>query len=337
MVIISDFIKEPFKTAAYSTGAFDLYFKGLKIGILDIETTGLSPERACFILGGLISYEDKSFEQYFADNLAEEKDVLEKFISRLRHLDVIVTYNGQRFDLPFLLKRAKILGIPMDFSLPYNLDLYLVLNNHSDLRKFLPNLKQKTVETFMGLWEMRLDEISGEESVALYLEYLKGTNPDSKTQILLHNKDDVNQLSRLLPVIEKLDFHKSMHHLGFPVQISGREEGWLKVDKILLNKRELSVSGVQGNHPIDYTRYGNLAMDFQVRFIKSDGSFQLSIPIQSHQDTLYLDMRKSLTDFSPLGKYGFFEKDFLILKADKKINHMEINHFIKLFLNNIEE
>ena len=38
----------------YSGNIFRAYFDGLKIGVLDIETTGLDPSRNKFILGGLL-------------------------------------------------------------------------------------------------------------------------------------------------------------------------------------------------------------------------------------------------------------------------------------------
>ena len=80
-------------------------------------------------------------------------------------------------------------------SMPYNLDLYLVLNGHSPIKKFVPNLKQKTVENYMGLWQSRTDEISGAESVELYNTYEKTGREDLESKILLHNSDDVIQLT----------------------------------------------------------------------------------------------------------------------------------------------
>ena len=48
-----------------------------------------------------------------------------------------------------------------------------MLNGHSPIKRFVPNLKQKTVENYMGLWQSRDDEISGAESVELYNVYEK--------------------------------------------------------------------------------------------------------------------------------------------------------------------
>lgn len=334
------YIKEPYSQFLYSSRAFDFYFKDLAFGVLDIETTGLNPNNSAFILGGLISYAENSIEQFFVENLSEEKAVLELFIDRLKHLDVIVTYNGEHFDIPFLLKRAKILGLQIDFKMPYNLDLYLVLNHHSSLRKFLPNLKQKTVENFMGLWSERLDHISGKESVELYFRYLSEHDIKIREIILLHNRDDVTQLSKLLPVIEKADFHKAMHCLGFvikPYTALNDAEDRLHVNKIKVNNTHLVIEGFQGDYPKDYSSFGNNETGFRIEFNKRTSSFTISIPLQSFDGNVFLDLRKHLVSFKELEKYGFFEKDFLILKIDSTINYVETNHFIKLFLTRLGE
>lgn len=340
MVIISHYIKEYYPNELYSSKAFDFYFEGLNFGVLDIETTGLNPDYSVFILGGLLSYKDQTIEQFFVEEISEEKHVLEKFIQRIKSLDVILTYNGQSFDVPFILRRAKKLGIQIDFNVPYNLDLYVVLNAHSHLRKILPNLKQKTIENFMGLWSDRTDEISGKESVDLYYSYLKKQDSQIRGIILLHNRDDVEQLSKLLPIIEKTDFHKAMHFMGFitkptsPFMDCGN---LLHVRKIFITEKELSVIGNQGNLAIDYSSFGTSKANFKLNFNKVNSSFQFSIPVQFLNGNTFLDTRTLLTTFHQLDKYAFFEEDYLIIKVDHQINYLETNHFIKLFLNSLGE
>ncbi len=339
-MIVSHYVKEYYPDELYSSKAFDFYFKGLNFGVLDIETTGLSPEHSAFILGGLICYNEKTFEQYFVDSLSEEKQVLERFMERIKHLDVILTYNGQSFDMPFIIRRAKKLGITIDFNLPYNLDLYLVLNAHSHLRKILPNLKQKTIENFMGLWTDRTDEISGKESIDLYYSYLRNHDKKIRDIILLHNRDDVYQLSKLLPVIEKADFHKAMHYMGFIIKPSSSfipSDNLLYINKILITGQELLAIGNQSRMAMDYSSFGSSKANFNLNFNKAKSSFQFSIPLQAINNNVFLDARIYLKTFQEFEKYAFFEEDFLILKVDNQINYLETNHFIKLFLNSLGE
>ncbi|MDP3742244.1 MAG: DNA-directed DNA polymerase [Candidatus Micrarchaeota archaeon] len=65
---------------------------------------------------GVISY-GKKFSHDFVEVVASEKAMLERFceIVRENHVDVIATYNGDEFDLPFLRERAKVLNA--DFRL----------------------------------------------------------------------------------------------------------------------------------------------------------------------------------------------------------------------------
>jgi len=340
VVIISHYIKEYCPDELYSSKAFDFYFKGLNVGVLDIETTGLSPDHSAFILGGLLCYKEKTFEQFFVENFSEEKQVLKNFIERIKNLDVILTYNGQSFDMPFIIRRAEKLGIDIEFKLPYNLDLYLVLNAHSHLRKILPDLKQKTIENFMGFWTDRTDEISGKESIDLFYSYLKNHDYQIRDIILLHNRDDVYQLSKLLPIIEKADFHKAMHCMGFIVKPSSAlidTGNLLKISKIFITGKELSAIGNQGNMAMDYSSFGGSKSNFNLNFNKAKGSFQFSIPLQTINGNIFLDTRIFLNTFQELEKYPFFEEDFLILKVGNQINYLETNHFIKLFLNSLGE
>lgn len=72
---------------------------------------------------GVISY-GKKFSHGFVETVANEKAMLERFceIVRENHVDVITTYNGDEFDLPFLRERAKVLKadfrLGRDRSLP---------------------------------------------------------------------------------------------------------------------------------------------------------------------------------------------------------------------------
>lgn len=335
-MIKSYYTFKEFSEKLYTSKSFNLYFNDLRIGILDIETTGLNPESCFFVLGGIISYESNSLEQFFVEDPAKEKEILEIYLKKLSSFDVIITYNGHSFDIPFIIKRASKLGITIDFNLPYNLDLYILLNRYSELRKFLPNLKQKTIENFMGLWSERKDEISGKESVYLYYEYIKSKNTFLKNTILLHNADDLCQLSRLLPIIEKIDFHKAMYSMGFLIKRSVVIGDWINVNKIAYDNKSLIVCGKQGDFPFDFTSYGHENMLYFAKFNKSTNDFNLNIPVEKYEKHFFIDIRNSLKDYKILEKYPSVENDFLIFKKDNSINYLELNHFLILFLKSIE-
>ena len=84
----------------YKSSLLDFYFKDMKAGVLDIETTGLSPAKNKFILGGLYSFGEGNIHQFFAENRSEEASALKSFTEKLSQLDMVITYNGRHFDMP---------------------------------------------------------------------------------------------------------------------------------------------------------------------------------------------------------------------------------------------
>lgn len=81
-----------------------------KIVILDIESTSLEADAGVLISAGLIS--DAGRPEYLeAKKTNEEKPLLSKLVKRLENYDVLVTWNGRSFDLPFLTTRLMKHGL----------------------------------------------------------------------------------------------------------------------------------------------------------------------------------------------------------------------------------
>ena len=196
---------------AYSSKLFRSYFEGKSFVVFDIETTGLSPSKSKVVLTGLLTVkEDGSSQvvQYFADQAEDEETLIRATAAELEKADYIITYNGRHFDMPFMKTRAALYGI--DFPDLYNLDLYLLISSFAPFKEALPGLKQKNIEMYMGLSDGREDLISGKESVDLYHRFMETRQLELENKILLHNHDDIIQLYKILPIIEKLDFHKAL-------------------------------------------------------------------------------------------------------------------------------
>ena len=73
----------------------------------DIETTGFSGDRCQLYLIGCTYYSQGSWRliQWFADTADAEADVLAAFFEFLDGYRVLVHFNGDGFDIPYLLKR----------------------------------------------------------------------------------------------------------------------------------------------------------------------------------------------------------------------------------------
>jgi uncharacterized protein len=75
-----------------------------RIVILDIETTSLEADAGTLLSAGLMS--DTGRGEYLeARKTSEEKPLLSKLAKRLESFDVVVTWNGRSFDIPFLTTR----------------------------------------------------------------------------------------------------------------------------------------------------------------------------------------------------------------------------------------
>ncbi len=323
------------KTMIEMPAPMRFYFEGLRYGVLDIETTGLSPQRNKLILGGLL-YEDESrgglaLEQFFAKQRTEEPEVVQAYIEALSRLDCVFTYNGASFDMPFILKRAEIHGIEVKGKLPVNIDLYNIIDRYSALRSVLPNLRQKTVEEYCGIADARKDEISGADSVKLYNRFCETEREDLAQKILLHNADDIVQLSKLLSVTKKVDIHKAMAELGFGCRDK------LYVTQIRVNKNSLSVKGKQQGKAFNYTGPAGKDGEGSITFDAAAASFHISVPLIESRgmkviDLLALRAGTVAPDFAILDKYPYCGSGYVAAAYKDKLNYREINHFIKIYI-----
>lgn len=328
MRIIEEYISGPM----FSSPIFDEYFGGMNIVVADIETTGLSPKSAAVILGGAVFAENGARKaiQFFGDTIDDEKELLERYTALLERADVIVTYNGQRFDIPFLLNRMKRHGLDtFGMERLYSLDIYRVLRYHSHLPEILPNMKQKTVEIFLGDSDSRTDEIDGAQSVELYYEYVNSSGAKRGQlldSILLHNRDDIVRLSDMMRILRTLDIHEIMYSSGFPLAAG---ESIIHTEKIKMLKGRMSVQGQVMGDTADYTCFSD---GFVLSVSGKDGKLKLDIECENVDDYTVSDLRILGMDDEGLQKLGGYESGYLILREGKEARCHEINMLVKTLL-----
>lgn len=319
MKTIYDFID----IGLHNSRIWDTYFRDLKIGVFDIETTGLNSLYSQVILGGVLEYKSgASYRQFFAESKEDEPVLLKAYLESLSHFDVLVSYNGENFDLPFLRDRLVKHGISYDFSRHWSLDLYKIINKHSGLRKALPDLKQKTIEKYLGISDDRKDEISGGESVELYKDYLKNPREDVAARILLHNKDDLGQLASIIPIADKLDLHKIFFSEGFATSF---ESSRFINREIKIKKGQIEVKAAGINIPSDF-----YAFKPSHHGVFREGELFLTLPLERVKDAFVFDLLLLPVDYSALEKYPAFEQDYLIIQDGEQVNYKEINQLIML-------
>lgn len=171
-----------------------------KVLFLDIETTGLSPKTASVYLIGACYLKDHTWKgiQWFAKTLEEEAEILQAFFTFAADYSTLIHFNGNQFDLPFLQKRCEILSLPYSFDGFQGIDIY---KRVSSCRHFLqlPNCKQKSIEKFLHI--EREDTFQGGELIQVYKEYCVSPSPKQEKLLLLHNKDDLQGMLAILPIL----------------------------------------------------------------------------------------------------------------------------------------
>lgn len=150
---------------------------------LDIETTGLSPAECELTVIGI--YKENGSDDEVIQLVGDEIS-LAKLTDALDNTSMLYTYNGSRFDLPFI--NAK-LGIDLKKHCAHEDLMYACWK-----QKLKGGLK--SVERQLGI-ERELTDIDGLMAVQLWHEYVNYGSEDSLATLLKYNEEDVVNLRAL--------------------------------------------------------------------------------------------------------------------------------------------
>ncbi|MFH1651484.1 MAG: ribonuclease H-like domain-containing protein [Chloroflexota bacterium] len=150
---------------------------------LDIETTGLSPGTCSVTVVGLYTCqgEDTKVTQLVGRDITGAS-----LMEALEGVSTLYTYNGSRFDLPFL---VGCLGVDLDRMFPHRDLMYDCWR-----RRLFGGLK--SVERQLGI-PRRLADMNGFEAVRLWWRYVDSFDLDALNRLLEYNKEDVVNLQVL--------------------------------------------------------------------------------------------------------------------------------------------
>ena len=150
---------------------------------LDIETTGLSAASGAITVVGI--YLCNGNETRFIQLVGREVTP-ESLLEALDGVDIIYTYNGSRFDLPFIHART---GLNLEERIP-----------HRDLMYdcWRCNLRGgfKVVERQLGI-PRKLTEVDGRAAVRLWWRYVESFDLEALDTLLAYNREDVVNLKAL--------------------------------------------------------------------------------------------------------------------------------------------
>lgn len=178
-----------------------------KILFMDIETTGFTAGSAdLYLIGCAYLHAGKWHTiQWFAQDSTQQAEILEAFFTFASSFRLLVHFNGDHFDLPFITQKCQQFNLPYDFQSFDSLDLYRKISPYKDFLR-LPNCKQKTVEQYLGI--DRKDIYSGGDLIDIYKNYTKNPNNQALELLLLHNEDDMKGMLSILPM---LAYHDIFH------------------------------------------------------------------------------------------------------------------------------
>lgn len=184
----------------------------MKYLFLDIETAPLKIDKEDvkqYLMDKKISKEDRSLNPLYAKIIAlgiktlteptkihtgDEKQILEQFWSNIKGLNtVLVTYNGYRFDIPFIILRSIINNIKIPFSINQN-KWQMQKSNHFDVMLFFSQTETFVNPNLRILGKMY--NIESEDSLRGYdIERLYGENKIE--EIKKHCQADIEVLEKI--------------------------------------------------------------------------------------------------------------------------------------------
>lgn len=187
--------------AAYFTGHASIE----QLLFFDIETTGFAAVATKLYFIGCMYYKDHSWKigQWFNDDGASECAMLTEFTDFIQQFRYFVHFNGDGFDIPYIHQKCEHYNIIFNTENIQSIDLYKWIRPYKKLLS-LPNLKLKTIETFLGI--DRTDTYSGGELIAVYDRYLQTGDESLFSLLFQHNYEDIKNMLCISDIAYYKDF-----------------------------------------------------------------------------------------------------------------------------------
>ena len=136
----------------------------------DIETTGLSADTSFLYLIGCMYLEDGEpvLSQFFSEGIGEEGMLIDEFDRLLASHPVPVHFNGATFDIPYLDKKRRRLGLPLQ-DMHGGFDIFRALKPYKALLG-TGSMSQKRLELYLGV--DRRDMYDGGRLIEVYNRYI---------------------------------------------------------------------------------------------------------------------------------------------------------------------
>ena len=161
---------------------------------LDLETTGLGTG-PLFLIGTML-WRDGGLvvRQFFARDYSEERTAISLFLAEAADKQLLVSFNGKSFDLPYVRVRAAATGVVHALDPPH---LDLLHTGRRIWKGHFDDCRLQTLERFV-CGRSRSDDIPGWQIPQAYHDYVRTGNAWQMVDCLAHNMLDLVTLADLM-------------------------------------------------------------------------------------------------------------------------------------------
>lgn len=293
---------------------------------IDIETTGLSRSYSDIISITVLLYDNNCYKmhQIFCEYKIDEPIALKYLKELIRNKKYIITYNGNSFDIPFIISKIEKHGINIDFHSFIKIDLYNWMRNLKNKLQ-IENFKLKTAEKYFNI--NREDAICGEDVITLYEAFRVEPRKEFSYLIMQHNYEDVYNLPILLNCIIKM-FDEVLYYKNLIIKIINED---FKIKKNTLY--------CKFNIITDYkTDYVHTDINFNLTINSTAQTMDLKIPLGFFKDDRIKEFYFIDNNEYKVNTYTAIEgikKNLLPIKFNDKTFYDNIINVVKSILNSV--
>lgn len=282
---------------------------------LDIETTGLSRQFSDIISMTILLYEENVYKIYqiFCQYSVDEPQALKTLKDLIKNKKFIITYNGNSFDIPFLIFKSQKHGIDIKLDSMIKIDLYNYLRQVKN-KVEIPDLKLKTAEEYFKIH--RTDTLSGEDVTVLYEAYRIEPRNEFSFLIMQHNYEDVSNLPILMSKI--LSLYDDIFYFNNIIVKVNNENYHIKKNSLSGKFNIISDLKADYIHP---------SINFNLNVDISSQAMDLNIPVGFFKDS-------SISEFYFVNNKEYNLKSYTAIEGIKR-NLMPIKLNGKMYYDNI--
>lgn len=240
----------------------------------DIETTGFHRDYSKLVSISLIEMleEDLHYHYFFNETGKEEADILTAAHTLLSS-KYLISFNGDAFDVPYLMHKYAKHGIDTPLTTARNLDLMKVAKASLHLDSY----KLKSIEAALGIH--RTDTLSGLDCIEAYKQHLETGDPVHADKIALHNEEDTLNLIQLM--YRLLEHHSGVVELYKPHYFEWRDS---EVNLISLKLQgDFATLVFEPDQNIDEIHwYDDRGHIFKTNHTGAVPRLEITLPVQHH-------------------------------------------------------